>query len=109
MILEGQLSFLEDGGLTGELMKKQADEWVSNNWYAWCRMKNIAWDNINRGRRFSMEKLFQHARYEMHVEGTTDGFKVNNNTRSALARRLVREIPEAAKYIDMRKSKVDWV
>lgn len=104
-----QLSLADDGGMTGDWMVRKADEWVAANWYAWCRMKGIAWGYVNEGRRFSMERLFQEARYDMATNGCSDGFKVNNNTRAALARRLVREIPAAGKYIETRSSKVDWL
>lgn len=93
--------------LTGEYMVMLADKWVEENPAAWGRMTEIAKGYWLEGRRFSMEKLFQHARYDMATNGTSQNFKVNNSTRAALARRMVREHPEFDKLIERRKSKVD--
>lgn len=93
--------------LTGEYMLQMAVEWRANNADAWNRMVAIARDYVAQGRRFSMERLFQTARYDMAVNGTSQGFRVNNNTRAALARMMRDENPGFEKYMDVRKSKVD--
>ena len=94
-------------GLTGEYMVAKAAAWREANPEAWERMTGMARRYVDQGRRFSMEKLFQHARYDMPTNGTSEGFKVNNNTRAALARMMRDENPEFAPYMDIRKSKVD--
>lgn len=93
--------------LTGEYMTAKAVEWRDANPEAWQSMTGMARRYVDQGRRFSMEKLFQFARYDMATNGTSDNFKVNNNTRAALARMMLRENPEFAPYMDVRKSKVD--
>lgn len=95
------------GELTGEYMLAKATAWRDANPEAWERMTGMARLYVEQGRRFSMEKLFQHARYDMPTNGTSEGFKVNNNTRAALARMMRDENPEFAPYMDIRKSKVD--
>lgn len=105
-----QLSFADTGeGITGEAMVAMADRWVRDNPDAWRTMVGTALGYAAEGRRFSMETLLQEARYSMRTDGFSQGFKVNNNTRSALARRLVREHPSCRKWVEMRGSKVDWV
>ena len=94
--------------LTGEYMRLMAVEWRAKNPVAWDLMTDMAKKYVAQGRRFSMEKLFQFARYDMNTNGTSQGFKVNNNTRAALARMMCEENPGFEKYMDIRKSKVDW-
>lgn len=108
--MSAQLSFADTGeGIAGEAMVAMADKWVRDNPDAWREMGDMASGLASEGRRFSMETLVQEARYSMRTKGFSQGFKVNNNMRSALARRLVRERPECGKFVEMRGSKVDWL
>lgn len=93
--------------LTGERMRSMAIEWRRNNEEAWDRMVSMAEHYVSEGRRFSMEKLLQFARYDMATNGYSQGFKVNNNTRAGLARMMREEHPEFVPYMEVRKSKVD--
>lgn len=93
--------------LTGEYMVDMAVKWRERNAKAWELMSDMARQYVVQGRRFSMEKLLQFARYDMLTNGYSQGFKVNNNTRAALARMMLKENPEFEKYMDVRKSKVD--
>ena len=93
--------------MTGEYMRGLAEEWRKNNSEAWAHMVAAAREHVAEGRRFSMETLFQIARYEMRTNGFSQGFKVNNNTRAALARMMRDENPGFEKYMDIRRSKVD--
>ena len=93
--------------LTGEYMIDMARKWREANSYAWSLMTDMGRQYVAQGRRFSMEKLFQFARYDMLTNGYSQGFKVNNNTRAALARMMLKENPEFEPYMDVRKSKVD--
>ena len=105
-----QMSFGDLGeGITGEEMMRMAEEWIAKNRNAWYEMQWLASGFVAEGRRFSMETLMQEARYKMRTNGHSQGFKVNNNTRSALARKLIEIKPECAKYMERRSSKVDWV
>ena len=96
---EGQLSFADDGvGITGQWMFKKADEWIAANGSIW---------NLVQGRRFSMEYLIQFARYDCDARGVT-AFKVDNNIRSALRRRMVERHPKWEEFVEKRDSKVDF-
>ena len=108
MMCDGQMS-LVDEGVTGQWMMAEAMRWRHDNLRAWSVMRRIAEDYMAQGRRFSMEKLMQHARYDMETNGYSQGFKVNNNLRSALARLLIKEMPGVDKHIEIRSSKVDWI
>ncbi len=95
--------------MTGEFMQAMADEWIGCNPEAWERMCKRAVYYAGRGMRFSMERLVQDARYEMATNGTSQGFKFNNNARAACARRLIAAHPECERYMDLRKSAVDCI
>lgn len=105
---EGQLSFADDGvGITGQWMRKKADEWIAANGSIWNLMMNKAAELVAQGRRFSMEYLIQFARYDCDARGVT-AFKVDNNIRSALRRRMVERHPKWEEFIEKRDSKVDF-
>lgn len=93
--------------LTGEHMKRLSMDWRDKNPVAWRLMTDMALQYVVQGRRFSMEKLLQFARYDMNTNGYSQGFKANNNTRSALARMMIEENPGIEKFMDIRRSKVD--
>ena len=93
--------------LTGEYMRNMAVEWRDKNGVAWDLMTDMARQYVVQGRRFSMEKLLQFARYDMVTNGYSQGFKVNNNLKAALARMMLEENPSFEKYLDIRRSKVD--
>lgn len=105
---EGQLSFADDGvGITGQWMLKKADEWIAANGSIWNLMMNKAAELVAQGRRFSMEYLIQFALYDCDARGVT-AFKVDNNIRSALRKRMVERYPRWERHIKKRDSKVDW-
>lgn len=108
MECDGQLS-LEGEGITGAAMLEMADRWIADNPQAWNWMMNRAAELVSQGRRFSMEYLIQAARYEMPTNGTSQGFKMNNNTRSALRKRMVQRYPKWEGNVERRNSKVDWI
>ena len=93
--------------MTGEYMMLKAVEWRDANPDAWRHLVGMAKRYADQGRRFSMEKLFQHARYDMATNGHSQGFKVNNNTRASLARMMLDEHPEFKGLMEVMKSKVD--
>lgn len=93
--------------MTGERMVAMADEWIAKNPTAWEWMNRRASMYASEGRRFSMERLLQDARYEFSGREVVDHFKVNNNSRSALARKIAAEHPECKPYMDFRRSAVD--
>lgn len=105
---EGQLSFADDGVvITGQWMLKKADEWIAANGSIWNLMMNKAAELVVQGRRFSMEYLIQFARYDCDARGVT-AFKVDNNIRSALRRRMVERHPKWEEFVEKRDSKVDF-
>lgn len=106
---EGQTNLVDGNGMTGKDMVALADKWAADNWIAWNKMLNQAAEYVSQGKRFSMERLLQFVRYDCETSGTSQGFKVNNNTRAALTRKMLRKYPTWERYVDKRDSKVDWL
>lgn len=96
----------EAGYSKGERFASLADEWVEANPAAWDFMTSRAVERAAGGRRFGIGELCEQVRWHMAAEGLGE-FKVNNNHRAALARRLVREHPECRPFIRTRDSVVD--
>lgn len=84
----------------------KADEWVSKNWAVWGWMKLKAAEAARDGRHFSIARLVEEARYTKPVQGI-DEYRINNDIRAPLARRLKKEVPICAEYIEIRESMVD--
>lgn len=108
----GQMTIADVGGKTGEYMLKMADDWIAANPKVWADMMLKAAEFVTEGQRFSMERLIQFARYERKSKpgGVFDDerrFKVNNDCRAGMARRMLELHPSWEKYVDIRRSKVD--
>lgn len=90
----------------GDRYKAKADEWVRRNPQAWAYIRNEAVERTERRKRFGIGELCEQVRWHMKAGGVDD-FKVNNNYRAALARRLIAEYPPCRDYIQTRDSCVD--
>lgn len=86
--------------------KEEADEWVRLNPEAWWYIRCEAVERTERGKRFGIGELCEQVRWHMRAQGNT-AFKVNNNHRAALARRLIAEYPPCRDYIKTRSSICD--
>lgn len=87
-------------------MNRKADEWVAKNRSTWSWMKRKAAESAEKKRRFSIARLVEEARYTKPVEGV-DEYRINNDLRAPLARRLRKEVPTCTEYIEIRESVVD--
>ena len=105
--IEGQLS-IEGEGVSGAKIMRDAMEWRHRNLRAYSLMVAKAEERRAEGRRTSIAELAEDARYSMRLDGYTDGFRINNTTRSGLARLIISERPHLAKVIETRRSKADW-
>lgn len=102
--MDGQMALFDVE--KGERFKAQADEWVMRNPDAWAFIKHQAALRVQDKKRFGIGELCEQVRWHMYAQGNT-AFKVNNNHRAALARRLVIEFPACKDYIEMRSSVID--
>lgn len=90
----------------GDRYKHQADEWVKKNPDAWAYIRNEAVRRTYERKNFGIGELCEQVRWHMRAEGVGD-WKLNNNHRAALARRLIEEYPPCKQYIKTRSSVVD--
>ena len=86
--------------------KSEADEWVKANPEAWWYIRCEAVKRTEERRRFGIGELCEQVRWHMRAQGNTQ-FKVNNNHRAPLARRLIAEYPPCAEYLETRASVCD--
>ena len=98
-----QLSFFDKG----DKVMRDAQLWIEKNPTAWTFMVATAQAKVKQGRRFGIKDLCEHVRWRMYADGLEDGFKLNNNISPALARLILREVPEAQPYLKIKKSVVD--
>ena len=99
-----QLAMFDIAG--GEKMEAKADAWIAANGAVWAWMRCKARSYVEEGRHFSISRIVEEARYTKPVEGV-DEYRINNDIRAALARRLIKMVPDCSKYIEIRPSKVD--
>ena len=100
----GQLAMFECA--KGERFQEAARDWIRKNHGTWLWMCQKAAAAAAENRRFSIARLVEEARYTKPVQGV-DEYKINNDIRAPLARMLVDAVPQCAKYIETRSSKVD--
>lgn len=96
-------------GLKGEKIVKSMHEWVDRNPKAYKVMVDTALHYRSVGRKIPIKKLIEDARFELHINGESEGFKINNNMSPALARHMMANVPGLAGYFEIKKSVVDSV
>lgn len=83
--------------------------WVKDNPDVWEKWKRIAKEEVQHKRRFGIQWLAEESRKKDQVDSEGRPFKINNTLTPALARLLVADLPEVRPYIQLRKSKADYV
>lgn len=91
------------------LLVKQADEWVAEHPDAWEYIVGMCKVEAEHKRTVSMQLAAEQIRKLDFASFPTPNGAINNRYRAPLARRLVREHPEVAPFIEMRRSSVDLV
>lgn len=94
---------------TAEWTICEAEKWIEANPEAWGWMKRQARFYANHEMRFSIRELADVVRFRMASEGYSDGFKMNNSLHPVFSRKLLAEVPECKKFLEVRRSKVDGV
>jgi hypothetical protein len=84
-------------------LRKEAGKWIEQNPEAMSYFREFARQKISRRQRFGIAAVAERVRWEMNLSTTSeDGFKINNNHRAYIARRLIEEMPEVAGLIRMK-------
>ena len=83
-------------------------EWCEQNQAVLDLLTKYALEAKRSGReRLSINLLFERARWYSTVETHGDAWKLNNNWRSFVARKLMADVPELAGFFETRKSQAD--
>lgn len=81
--------------------------WIKENPEPWRHVKALLLQEAKAGRKASIAWAVEEVRKKDYSDIQGKPFKVNNSIRPALARIAVREHPELAPYIEMRRSMSD--
>ena len=80
----------------------KTERWIELNPQAYLLFRRFAEQMRQKHRRFGIGQLTERVRWEMAFEYDDRDFKINNNYRAYIARRLVKDDPRLAPYIEMR-------
>ncbi|MBR2835259.1 MAG: hypothetical protein IKE43_06080 [Coriobacteriales bacterium] len=87
----------------------EADEWMNNNWDAFCFIIHLASLDYRSNRPMCMTRYFEQARAKTFTSQDGSNTKFNNNLRAALARKLLEACPMFRGKLKLRKSICDSV
>lgn len=83
-----------------------AREWMDGNPRVFDLFVRFARQAAERGRRFGIGQLAERVRWEVSVAWSpSDAFKVNNNHRAYVARRLIALHPAIAAFLETRRTR----
>lgn len=85
-------------------LRRKASEWAQDNLRAYQWLANRCFELIRQGfKRLSINRLMEELR-DARIDMSADkrGFKLNNNHRPYIARKLVADYPELAPYFRFR-------
>ena len=87
-------------------LRAEADRWIAENPQVYQLFQWFANQMLEQKRRFGIGQLAERVRWECGLRGRPDEeYKVNNNYRAYIARRLVADNPELESYLRFRKVK----
>jgi hypothetical protein len=86
-------------------LRAEFEKWFEEHRGIYRLFERYALRMANIGQPFGAKFLAERVRWECVVTGRSDGYKVNNNLTSYIARRLVQDHPELGKFLRFRKTK----
>lgn len=84
-------------------LRQRAEDWLADNPQVFALFEKFALRMVERRRKFGIGLLAERVRWEVAMTTEGDEYKVNNNYRAYIARKLVERHPEIGEFIDMRK------
>lgn len=88
-----------------QTLKERATEWMDRHHEAMRHFVAFAEQLRAKGRRFGIGLLTERVRWEMTLRGGDEDFRVNNNHRAYISRRLIADDPRLAGHIKCRVTK----
>lgn len=90
-------------------VERRALSWIEHNPDAWRYMTQLALHETHSCRRFGSKWLIEQARSKDFSDIRGCPTKIDNSLSSAFARILVAQMPEAAPFIELRRSQFEEV
>lgn len=85
-------------------LEREARDWMDEHPDVFALFERFARQMVERGRRFGIGQLTERVRWEVAATwSSSDGFRVNNNHRAYVARRLVALHPSWAAWLETRR------
>lgn len=85
----------------------RAEQWRRNNPQAWACIVSHALDLAAKQQTIAAQTLIESVRKKSFVDKFGNDTKTNNSYASVFARWLVREHPETAQHVELRRSVFD--
>jgi hypothetical protein len=83
----------------------RTDRWIEENPGVFQLFEQFAVRLAARGRRFGIGALTERVRWEWSIEYNRDDFKINNNFRAYIIRRIIESHPEVGDFVELRRTR----
>lgn len=83
-------------------LRAQAEKWMRDNPEAMRLFRKFALQMLAANRRFGIGQLTERVRWECALKTRGEPFKINNNFRAYIARKLIQENRHYASLIEVR-------
>jgi hypothetical protein len=85
-------------------IQMQFERWLEQNPELWSLIRRYAYRALESGRsRFGIAAIVERVRWEVEIEGRGEPFKLTNNYRSRIVRKLIAEEPAFAELFETRR------
>lgn len=100
------LPFKENNPSPKVNLRDAAEKWIEGNPSGYRLFVKFAMQMLGRRRNFGIGQLTERVRWEVALTWERDprGFKINNNHRAYIARKLVEDYPRLEPFIQFRKT-----
>lgn len=83
-------------------LRHETDAWLKLNPQAWELFQRFALEKMNQGKKFGIGALTERVRWDCPINTEGDEFKINNNFRAYIARKLLETYPQLGNYLETR-------
>jgi hypothetical protein len=87
-------------------LREAAENWIATNPQVYGLFERFALEMYARGKKFGVGLLTERVRWECAITSTSDdGFKINNNHRAYIGRKLVADHPQLQGLLSFRETR----
>lgn len=103
---DGVLPFRENNPAPKKDLRREAELFIGSQPKVYALFERFALQMLERGRSFGISLLTERVRWEVVMTWDPDdrGFKINNNHRAYIARRLIQDHPRLEALVQCRKT-----